>query len=173
MIRIQKTTLCLAVLFACTGTMCISVYLFIRRPEDYLLLGAAVSAVFSAVSLLVGIICVCFVNTRRKRQMSTHIIRSHTEWGVDAALSENFRQRRKVLDERLNIDEPHFCTHAQAPCTSWSFCGSERGKAAARGSQRLPIILRSGHSGACLALPSDHQSLKSPLRTTERNITSA
>ena len=188
MVHVQKATLWLAAIFACIGTACIAVYLTIRKPEGYLLLGAAIAAAFSAVSLFVGVIFVCIESARHKRLAVQRVVPS-PEPVSNSAVAEQIKQRQQVLGERLNIDEPRFCSQAKAPCTAWSFCGSvpdtaiektathieEResqnsvsSQTTVHNIQPLPVILRKAKPASCLALTSVAENVDAPEREIDK-----
>lgn len=161
MIRLQRALLLLAVFFALAGTACVGFFFLSRKPEENLLAMAIGAAIFGVLSLLIGIFGID--SMKRIRTSRRIIVPSPSGEFPDASLPEQLRQRWAVLGERLNIDEPHYCTLAKAPCTSWSFCGAapqsqsaELLKDGARGSgyeyQSLPIVHRSGPRISCLAL---------------------
>ena len=49
----------------------------------------------------------------------------------------SWRQRREVLQRRLDIDEPRYCTRSRVSCTCWSFCGGAEVNS-------LPVVRRAG-----------------------------
>lgn len=173
MIHFQKTTLWLAALSALVGLGCIGAFLFNRQIEGDLLFGASMAAVFGTASLVVGLLLICTWPLKPERLPRRLVAPMPAEFGAKANLAEQYEYRQEVLGERFNIDEPHFCTQAKAPCTAWSFCGSDpdmhndAGKLALEtdnaatpqssllNPQSLPLIRRDRPAQSCLALAAD------------------
>jgi len=161
---LKRTTLWGSALFACAGVILILAFLLGREPDDMLLSGATFAALLSSALLLLVVSLIGIGSAKRAgRRPSSALAPS----ALDPFLSEQFAQRQDVLSGRLAIDDPHFCTHAQAPCRTWSFCGAlPPGNSAAAGENavhsmpredsaagagNMPIIERSSVNGACLA----------------------
>lgn len=173
MIHFQKTTLWLAALSALVGLGCIGAFLFDRQIEGDLLFGASMAAVFGTASLVVGLLLICTWPLKPERLPRRLVTPMPAEFEANAALAEQYEYRQEVLGERFNIDEPHFCTQAKAPCTAWSFCGSgpdmqtddchlaEGADNAATAQSSvlnplsLPLIRRDRPAPSCLALAAD------------------
>jgi len=169
--RFQRMAIWLSMFFVFAGVVCLAAFLLIRKQEDYFLIGAGLAAVCGLATLLTVVVSLCVGSGWRPRVFPAVLPRPGTEETIAPSLSEHFQQRRKMLEERSNIDERRFCTKAQAPCTSWSFCGStqeisplslaencdvqdalrlQEGQANTEG---LPIIRRSGGAPtSCLAI---------------------
>lgn len=166
MIHLQKTTLWLAALFAMTGTACVMLFLLQQTTDGQLLFKAALAALLSSVSLGLGVFLIASPISRPARDYS----------GATRARSqlEQFTHRQQIIGQRLNIDPPHFCTLAKAPCTSWSFCGSApetpstagREPGASGPSPSMPIVQRNPPALSCLALSPDAETAGLPLQAT-------
>lgn len=173
MIHFQKTTLWLAALSALVGLGCIGAFLFNRQIEGDLLFGASMAAVFGTASLVVGLLLICTWPLKRELLPRRLVTPMPAEFEANTALAEQYEYRQQVLGERFNIDEPHFCTLAKAPCTAWSFCGPAPDKqtdachlatdadhaallqSASLNPQSLPLIRRNHVAQSCLALAAD------------------
>lgn len=180
MVLVQRVSLWLAAIFGSAGIAFIVIYILTSEPQGYLLFSAVVAAGLSAVALLTGVVFVCLESVWRVLPNLPRIVPPKPKQVAKSALAEQFEERQEVLKERLNIDEPHFCTKAQAPCTSWSFCGSAPGKRTVRfvearegegaycsyeaehQDQPLPVVERSSLSNPCLAILSDAERCPKP-----------
>lgn len=181
MVPFQRVTIWLAAAFAIAGTISIAAYLLLWKPAGYLLPGAALAALCSVVSLLAGVISVSMEPVSRRRSGASRTSSAAAEAITDSALSAQFQQRREVLSERLNIDEPQFCSQAQATCTAWSFCGTAPDARALVTSPTTPeaqggaapqespstatpsrVLHRTGKPAACLALGPGAEAVSKP-----------
>ena len=169
--RFQRMAIWLSMFFVLAGVVCLAAFLLIRKQDDYFLVGAGLAAVCSLATLLTVVVSLCVGSGWRPRVFPAVLPQSGREETIVPSLSEHFQQRRKMLEERSNIDERRFCAQAQAPCTSWSFCGSTqeisplslaencdvqdalRLQEEQANTEGLPIIRRSGGvPTSCLAL---------------------
>ena len=124
MVLLHRTSLWLATLMACVGMSCIAIFLLNRSHDAELLSSAASAAMFSTMLVLVSVIFTGFASGRRARRNSARWVFPPLGPVTAPLLTDQQQQRQEALSERLHIDEPRFCTQAQAPCTAWSFCGS-------------------------------------------------
>ncbi|MBI2319359.1 MAG: hypothetical protein HYU75_20760 [Betaproteobacteria bacterium] len=152
---LQRTALGVAALGALAGAGCIAAFVAGRFAHVQFLIAAGVAAGLGVAALLVGVLvagrrapCGCAAE-----QASEPLARA-AQW----------RRRQKLIDERLNIDEPHLCSQYRIACTCWSLCGgppqrnpaAEAGGAGGQGEHcartagaqagavSLPVIFRRG-----------------------------
>jgi len=114
MIAPHRLSLWLAALIACIGMACIALFVLTRRPGDDLLYVAVIAAMLSLTSAIVGVFLVCREADGRKRQGLSQFATPQPGPIAESDLSEQIKLRQDVLSERLNFDEPRFCSQARA-----------------------------------------------------------
>jgi len=116
--RIESWT---AALSAAAATGCIIALLLGANPRSHVLLAIEAAAAIGVAALLLGALLSRLLQLRRPAFNLPLWISAGVEEAGDYFMS--LRKRLEVLDQRLDIDEPHLCSQYSLECTCWSFCG--------------------------------------------------
>ena len=119
---LHSTVTWTATLFATTGIGCIVALLSGANPRSSFLIAAEATAAIGVVSVLVSVFVHALL-TRRQLRIKESLWDAPGNQPTSDGVAR-MRKRRKVLDERLNIDEPRLCSQYIIPCTAWSFCAA-------------------------------------------------
>ena len=127
MTRIRKTMLWMATLCAAIGVAFIVAFLQSRQPHGDLLVDATLAASLAAAALFASVVFVCLDSLRRPQTRAPSLNPPTVGRAAAAPVPVHalLQERQDVLQERLHVDEARVCSQAQAPCTCWSFCGSD------------------------------------------------
>lgn len=120
--RLQATAIWTAGLCALAGTVLIAAFLSSGKPQPHILTAAALAAATGLVSLLIGVAMVHVFATRRF-ESGTWLMQACFP-GDEQAEREaaRLRERLRILEKRLDIDEARLCSQYAIPCTCWSLC---------------------------------------------------
>lgn len=155
MSHLQRISVCTAAFSALSGTGLIAIFLSSQNVQASVLMAAAAAAAIGVASLLLSVLAIYLVTTRR---FETNLPRPGSpgaRWVEDGTGAAALHQRREVLDGRLHVDEPYICSQHMVPCTCWSFCGRLPDQDFIRptraqcelskpGGKPLPVVHRSG-----------------------------
>lgn len=121
--RAQSTSLWIAALSALSGMALVFAFLYVPDKHSYLLYGMEFAALNGIAALLLNILLILIGGEQPPHPAQPEAYPpagKRSEWALVA-------KRRKVLDERLQIDAPRPCSEKKLVCTCWSFCGGDSG----------------------------------------------
>lgn len=160
----QNVAYGLSALGAAVGIAFVAMFLRKHTPDAHLLFGATVAATASMAALMAGVILAVLEAMRRDAPAAPYCGRQTGRGAVDRDAAAQWLPHREVPSaKRLSIDEPRFCTQAQAACTCWSSCGGQSAEQLTVSATAdvpsyacpavLPIVHRHGIKDCPLTLP--------------------
>ena len=113
-----------AAVCATLGIACVFAYTSAANSRSYVLIAAEAAATIGVAALLVSVLVVYLLI----RRQSTIIAASSSTPGDRSAgdCVACGHERREVLNDRLDIDEPRVCSQYMIACTCWSFCAGSK-----------------------------------------------
>ena len=115
----------IAALSALVGTALVLILLYSAKNQTYLLTGMESTALIGMAALILNVLLDLI-----KRDHQLHAIQTNSPASRQAMVESeeaSIALRRKVIDERLQIDDPRLCSEKKIFCTCWSFCGGDTG----------------------------------------------